>query len=386
MKNIYKNTLLYAGLLIAFLLVLTCLQLYVDTNKLFGSKSSDANYWLVFSKKITPDNIGRKELLGFNDADIDTIHTWGEVDKIYPFSSNEFKASANGGDFIPFYTDLYFEAVDLEALDVPLTPEEFQVKDGVIPIVISREYLNLYNYGFALNQGLPQISEDFAKKIELNVGIVIQKENRTYKAKLVGLSDRIHSILVPKEFLDSINIVAKPESAHQRKTYNRLLIKIKDANDKNLVSKMQAHGYESNQEGLRSAKIKGQVYMVLQCIIVLGVFIFLLCLYMIINVIKITFLEQQEEVSIRNTLGYSPLEMVANISKQFSIKIAVVLFICLILVSLAQYLLASSSIANATLSLFIHPALLGLCVVLPFLIYFLVKRMIYKWLLRSWVI
>jgi len=384
MKSIYKNSLLYTGLFVAFLLVLTCLQLYVDTNKLFGTKSEEANYWLVFTKKITPDNIGRKDLLGFNEVELDSISKWSEVEKVFPFSANEFKASANGGDMIPFYTDLYFEAVDLEALDVPLTKEEFQVKDGVIPVVISREYLNLYNYGFALNQGLPQISEDFAKKIELQIGIVLQRENHTYVGKLVGLSDRIHSILIPKEFLDSINLLAKPNLNTLARTYNRLLVKIKDASDKHLVVKMQELGYESNQEGLRSAKIKGQVFLVLQSITVLGVFIFLLCLYMIINVIKIQFLEQQEEVSIRNTLGYSPLGMVAQISKKFSLRISIILVLNLLLVSFAQYFLAASPIAGGKLDIHISPIVFAAAVLLPFVIYFSVKNLIYKWLIKSW--
>jgi len=73
--------------------------------------------------------------------------------------------SADGGNFIPFYTDMYLEAVDDAAIDIS-NLEDFHVKDNTIPIIISREYLNLYNYGFALNQGLPQITEEFAKKLK----------------------------------------------------------------------------------------------------------------------------------------------------------------------------------------------------------------------------
>lgn len=222
MKRIFNSAMLYAGLFIAFILVVSCLQLYENANRLFGSKSSDSNYWLTFSKKITPDNIGRKELLGFNETDVSKLKKWSEIKSVYPFSANEFKASANGGDFIPFYTDLYFEGVDIKALDVPVTEEEFQVKEDIIPIIISREYLNLYNYGFALNQGLPQISEDFAKKIEININIIVNKENKTYKGRLVGLSDRIHSVLIPKKFLDSLNSAEKPGLSAQAPIYNRV--------------------------------------------------------------------------------------------------------------------------------------------------------------------
>lgn len=119
--------------------------------------------WLS-ARKLRLIILEEKELLRFNENDIAKLKQWEEVKSIYPFSANEFKASANG-EILFLYTDLYFEGVDIKAIDVPLTEEDFQVRGDEIPIIISREYLNLYNYGFALNQGLPQISEDFAKKL-----------------------------------------------------------------------------------------------------------------------------------------------------------------------------------------------------------------------------
>lgn len=386
MKKIFNSIILYAGLFIAFILVLSCLQLYENANRLFGSKSSDSNYWLTFSKKITPDNIGRKELLGFNENDISKIKTWTEVKTIYPFSANEFKASANGGDFIPFYTDLYFEGLDLKAIDSDLTDEEFQVKGDEIPIIISREYLNLYNYGFALNQGLPQISEDFAKKIEVNINITVNKQNKTYKGKMVGLSDRIHSVLIPKKFLDSLNIAEKPQLATQPKIYNRVLVQVKDSGDEGLISKMKENGYESNQESLRSAKIKSKLFLVLKIIAVLGVFIFALCLYIIVSFIKIQFLEKQEEVSIKNSLGYSPKKMVSDISRKFSINLMFVLILSLGLIAAGQYFIAQSDVSNGLLSLYINPFLWLVIIIIPILVYFFVNILIYRWLIKSWKI
>ncbi|MEG0761740.1 MAG: hypothetical protein RR411_09705 [Chryseobacterium sp.] len=386
MKKVFNSIILYVGLFIAFILVLSCLQLYDNANRLFGNKSNDSNYWLTFSKKITPDNIGRKELLGFNEHDIAKIKQWQEVKDVHPFSANEFRASANGGDFIPFYTDLYFEGLNLKAIDVPLTEEEFQVKGDEIPIIISREYLNLYNYGFALNQGLPQISEDFAKKIEVNINIVVNKENKTYKGKMIGLSDRIHSVLIPKKFLDSLNLAEKPQLANQPKIYNRVLVQVNDSGDEALISKMKENNYESNQESLRSAKIKSKLFLVLKAIAILGIFIFALCLYIIVSFVKIQFLEKQEEVSIKNTLGYSPKTMVSDISRSFSTSLMMVLVVSLGLISGGQYFLAKSSVSNGLLSLYINPLLWIAIIAIPVLVYFFVKELIYRWLIKSWKI
>jgi hypothetical protein len=382
MKHITKSFFLYLGLFLAFALVLSCIQLYENANALFGKKSSNDNYWITLSKTITPDNIGRKELIGFNNNDIAGLKKWEEVKDIYPVVSNDFKVSADGGKFIPFYTDMYLEAVDNAAIDIK-DLSEFKVKDNTIPIIISREYLNLYNYGFALNQGLPQITEDFAKKIEVNINLTLKDKNLKLKGKLIGLSDRIHSVLVPKNFLDSIN-ATQGFSQKYKDIFTRVLVKVNDANDQNLIEKMTKNGYESNQESLRSAKIKGKVFLVLRTIAFIGGFIFLLCIFMIINFIKMQFLEQQESVSIKYSLGYSPKKMVSSISRFFSINIGIVLLICLVLLSVGQHYLSVSEISNGLLPQYISAYLWILIAAVPLAIYVLVNWLIYRWLIKSW--
>ncbi|WP_294821726.1 FtsX-like permease family protein [uncultured Flavobacterium sp.] len=382
MKKLTKFAFLYLGLFLAFALVLSCIQLYVNADAMFESKSSDANYWITLSKAITPDNIGRKELIGFNGSEIEELKKWEEVKDIYPVVSNDFKVSADGGDFIPFYTDMYLEAVDNAAIDIQ-DLSEFKVQDNTIPIVISREYLNLYNYGFALNQGLPQITEGFAKKIEVNINLRLKDKNLRYKGKLIGLSDRIHSVLVPKQFLDSINATQDFSKQH-KDIFTRVLVKVNDASDQGLIEKMAAKGYESNQESLRSAKIKSKLFLVLNAIAFIGAFIFLLCLFIIINFIKMEFLEKQEEVSIKYSLGYSPRKMVSSISRHFSINVGIVMLLCLICVSVGQYYLASSDITNGLLSPYIWTSMWALALIVPLAVFIIVNLLIYRWLIRSW--
>lgn len=320
--------------------------------------------------------------MGFSSSNIKEIQTWKGVKKVFPIYSNDFKVSADGGSFIPFYTDMYLEAIDNEAIDVA-DLSEFQVKDNTIPIIISREYLNLYNYGFALNQGLPQITEDFAKKIEVNINLTLKEKNLKYKGKLIGLSDRIHSVLVPKNFLDSLN-TTQVKFTHAEKVYSRVLIKVNDASDEELISKMNGKGYESNQESLRSAKIKGKLFLVLQAIALIGLFIFLLCMFMILNTIKIQFLEQKEAVSIKYTLGYSPRAMVNQISKKFSIYVFITVLLCLIVLSIFQYYFSNAAITNQMLSNFIVKEIWFSLIIVPLFVYLVVKTIIYRWLISSW--
>jgi hypothetical protein len=381
-QSVSKSVWVIPGLLLAFLLVLGCVQLYSNANALFGAKNEASNYWITLSKTITPDNIGRKELIGFNANDLAELRKWSEVKQVYPIISNDFKVSADGGNFIPFYTDMYLEAVDNEAIDIP-DLSAFKVENNVIPIVISREYLNLYNYGFALNQGLPQITEDFAKKIEVNINLTLKDKNVTYKGRLIGLSDRIHSVLVPKAFLDSLNATQYFSQKH-RDIYTRVLVKVNDAKDGGLIAKMEQKGYESNQESLRSAKIKGKIMLVLQAIALLGVFILLLSVVLVINYIKMAFLERREEVSIKYALGYSPKKMVQQISFRFSRMLLVILLFTVGILSVAQYSLSKLSLSQGMLLPYLDPWLGVMALVIPFVMYAVVFQLIYRWLVRSW--
>lgn len=381
-QSVTKSVWVIPGLLLAFLLVLGCVQLYRNANALFGAKNEASNYWITLSKTITPDNIGRKELIGFNANDLAELRKWSEVKQVYPIISNDFKVSADGGNFIPFYTDMYLEAVDNDAIDIP-DLSTFKVENNVIPIVISREYLNLYNYGFALNQGLPQITEDFAKKIEVNINLTLKDKNVTYKGRLIGLSDRIHSVLVPKAFLDSLNATQSFAPKH-RDIYTRVLVKVNDAKDGGLIAKMEQKGYESNQESLRSAKIKGKIMLVLQAIALLGIFILLLSVVLVINYIKMAFLERREEVSIKYALGYSPKKMVQQISFRFSRMLFVILLFTLGILSIAQYSLSKLSLSQGMLLPYLDPWLGIMAFVIPFVMYVVVFQLIYRWLIRSW--
>lgn len=56
-------------------------------------------------------------------------------------------------------TEMFFESVPDEYVDVNLDKWLFDKETRVIPIIIPRNYLNLYNFGFAQSRSLPKLSE-----------------------------------------------------------------------------------------------------------------------------------------------------------------------------------------------------------------------------------
>ena len=124
--------------------------------------------------------------------------------------------------------------------------------------------------------------------------------------------------------------------------------------------------------------------LVLQAIALLGIFILLLSVVLVINYIKMAFLERREEVSIKYALGYSPKKMVQQISFRFSRMLFVILLFTLGILSIAQYSLSKLSLSQGMLLPYLDPWLGIMAFVIPFVMYVVVFQLIYRWLIRSW--
>ena len=57
-------------------------------------------------------------------------------------------------------TDMFFESVPDEFVDIKLDKWHFDESTHTIPIIIPRNYLNLYNFGFAQSRSLPNSRKD----------------------------------------------------------------------------------------------------------------------------------------------------------------------------------------------------------------------------------
>ena len=62
---------------------------------------------------------------------------------------------------------LFMESIPDEFFDVRPRRWGFDPQDPFIPVIISKEYLALYNFGFAAPQGLPQLSEEVMQTVPM---------------------------------------------------------------------------------------------------------------------------------------------------------------------------------------------------------------------------
>ena len=158
-KDHSRTHLLFAflGTLAGFVLLLSGIQFYIDIKSVLSENRDllDPEY-IVINKQVNLGQTLGLSRAGFSEEEIEEISQQDFADQVAPFLSNEFPVSGytENERFPDFYTELFFEAIPDEFIDVKSEQWVWDEEEGKIPVIIPQDYLNLYNFGFAPSQGL----------------------------------------------------------------------------------------------------------------------------------------------------------------------------------------------------------------------------------------
>ena len=170
--------------LVGMAIVLTALQAYRDVLPVFDRPDSFMRGdYLVLSKQV-----GALQAIGLGSSDFTAeeladLRAQPFVREAGAFTPADYRIKGTVGmGGVELSTYLFFESVPDRFLDVGAENWDYKAGDRDIPIIIPRNYLNLYNYGFARSQGLPQISEGIFRRVSLGIEIAGESraEERTY--------------------------------------------------------------------------------------------------------------------------------------------------------------------------------------------------------------
>jgi hypothetical protein len=346
-----SKTRLWAALLSLFAgtaLLLLSVMIWYDFNELlYGKNQYDSlgSTFLVIAKKVTQENVGEKH--SFSNEDIEAIRKVPQVQDIGLLSSNHFPAYARLGGKLAFNTDIFMEAAPDRFLDN--MPEEWKWEPGStdLPIILSSQFLDLYNYLFAPGQGLPQLSEASVKAIAVTIEVGSGPEMIKYTAHVVGFSDRISSVLAPASFIAYNNKIFAKNADEQP---SRLILKTTDPSDTRFAQYLQSHNYTTNSQNMRWSKIRSIVEVVtgatgLLAILLLGIGALVFILF-----IELTIAKASHSITLLMELGYSPNYLGRFLLKQFLPKILITILLSTLPVIIAQ-ILSSNMVKKQMLSL-----------------------------------
>ena len=306
-RSILQLILAVAGALFGLIVLLASLQAYLDFKNLLVNKSDLIHpQYIIINKKVSLLNTIAFSNSAFSDEEIESLKKVEDVERVGEFTSNLFSAQAyidkNDEKNIPgFYTDLFFESVEDVFIDVKSDQWKWSPGDSVVPIIIPADYLNLYNFGFAPSQNLPQISKKTVEAVKFNVRIKGSDSTATILASVAGFSDRINSFLVPKNFLDAAN---KTFAQKRSKGPSRLIIVSKDPTSPALMKYLDANGYETSAENLKNSKLSLVLRIIMNVLAAIGSMIILLSLLGFVQYSQLMISKSKYEIQTLIQLGY----------------------------------------------------------------------------------
>lgn len=230
---------------IGLLIVLLGLQFYTDVRSIWQDEDSFMQKdYLVINKRVSGSGLLTGERASFSADEIADIEKQSWVRKVGRFSSADYRLSASieqAGRSMSTY--MFFESIPSEFVDVDSDEWGYEEGDNVVPIIISKDYLSLYNFGFASSTGLPQFSETMIGSIPMRLRISSAKGSAELQGRIVGFSNRLNTILVPQEFMDWSNS-RYGRTAGARADPSRLIIDVSSPGDVKIKDYIAEHGYE----------------------------------------------------------------------------------------------------------------------------------------------
>lgn len=295
-------TVVLFGSLFGLLMVMSSLQIYQDIRSIVDNKKElISSQFLVVNKPVSILNTLSGSAAVFSEEEIESFKTLKAVEKVGTFKANQFRAQTGFQlQDKTMMTDMFFEAVPDGFLDVKVS--NWNWKPGQpVPIILPTDYLNLYNFGFAPSQGLPQISKGTAKLAGLKVIVSGNGQTAEMSGVIAGFTDRINSILVPESFLEETN---KVYGNNKDKGISRLVLMCNDPSDAQLTEFLESRGYETNLEMLKNGKLNALLKMVLSIVLIIGSVIILLAILGFVQYAQLLISNSNYEIRTLLQLGY----------------------------------------------------------------------------------
>lgn len=291
--------------LFGMIIVLAGFQFYKDVMPVFTAEDSfmKADYLMVTKRIGTGTTISGRTST-FSAREISELKSQEFVKKIGQFTSTNYKTSArlgiNGEQIMN--SELYFESVPDDFVDIDKTEWHYTPGDSIVPIILPRTYINMYNFGFAQSHSLPQISEGLMGLIDIDILARGNGQQQNFRGKVIAFSSTLSAVLVPQAFMDWSNETFAPEEPNAP---TRLLMEVTNPADEKITSYLDNQGLEIESEKLDAEKTTFFLRMVVSMVMVIGLIISILSFYILM--LSIYLLVQKNTEKLQNLLliGYS---------------------------------------------------------------------------------
>lgn len=322
----------------------------------------------------------------FSKSEIEELEKLPSVKGVGCFKAANFEVDAKiDWKGLRLSTDVFLESVPNEYIDVDINnipnvdgwAADVNDENCIVPVIIPKSYVALYNFGYASSRGLPQISENVLTNFPITLILKGNGEVREYKAQICGYSARINTVLVPEQFIDDANAVFAPDV---EPTPKRLIVAV-DAKKESDELLEYAGSKKYTIEGGDVVRVQTFVNVVLIVVIAIGALVSLLAFSLLLISILLLIEKNKEKFINLHSIGYS-VEQIAAPYQMLTLVVDVVVWVIALLVAMALYssfesmliIISPEFVANSSLYMLV-PALV-LCLLFVIMHRYMIKRQI----------
>ena len=289
--------------LLGMLIVLLALQFYRDVRPVFSQEDGIINNdYLILSKHISTMGLTST---AFSQREMDELKSQPFTRSVGAFTASQYKVSCSMGieGVANFGTQMYFESVPDRYVDADRSQWHYAEGDPVVPIILPRSYLAIYNFGFAQSRSLPKLSEGVISMLNMTVVLRGNGREQRMQGKIVGFTNRLQTILVPESFMTWSNREFAPDDDASP---TRLIVEVGNPTDDRITRYVNEHGLDVDEDKLEAGKTT--YFLKVLSGIVMGIGLLISVLSFFILMLSIYLLVQKNSEKLENLLliGYSP--------------------------------------------------------------------------------
>lgn len=241
---------------IGLAIVISAIQFYADIRTIWESEDSFINRdYVIINRRVSASHTLGSASTAFTPTDIADLDRQPWLRRLGEFTAADYEVRAyieQAGRGMS--TNMFLESIPDDFIDVASSEWSFSPGDSVVPLIISKDYLTLYNFGFASSSGLPQLTEGMLSSIPLTLRLSSRsgRQSATVHARIVGFSGRLNTILVPEDFMRWSNSLLGENSSEAPQ---RLILDVSSPGDVAISDFLADRSFERSgeQKGAQAA-------------------------------------------------------------------------------------------------------------------------------------
>jgi hypothetical protein len=295
------------GAFVGFLFLLSVVHYLGEIMNLTNGQETLGSNLVVAQKKVTKYSAFDETSTLFETEELDRLRAHPAIKKMEPVVNNQFYVSlAMREEGLPYFsTDIFIQAVSNDLLDVQAEDWTWDENAALVPLIMPRDFMLMLNQ-FAASYKIPQVSEDIAKTLNFTLEIRGKGQKKSVRARIVGFSNQMNSVLVPMSFMDYGN---SQYAAQEQMPVSQLVIQMDERNYAGFEKIMEELNLEIKENELLVVKIQGMLYVVLGALFFIALIIIGLCGLLILQFSMLLLSESAYEIQTLLRLGYHPKQL-----------------------------------------------------------------------------